>query len=90
MATRPRFPGTTGPKIESGRRINECRGRADEHPAKRVLESGHLRIHHPGMVQPLRTSAPTENLAGLVERVTFHNDQNGFCVLRVKPAGSAT
>jgi hypothetical protein len=26
----------------------------------------------------------TEVLAGLVERVTFHNEDNGFCVLRVK------
>jgi len=26
----------------------------------------------------------TENLAGLVERVTFHNEENGFCVLRLK------
>jgi exodeoxyribonuclease V alpha subunit len=25
-----------------------------------------------------------EVLAGLVERVTFHNAENGFCVLRVK------
>ena len=29
----------------------------------------------------------TEVLAGLVERVTFHNDENGFCVLRVKARG---
>jgi hypothetical protein len=29
----------------------------------------------------------TEFFAGLVERVTFHNDQNGFCVLRVKARG---
>jgi len=29
----------------------------------------------------------TENLAGLVERVTFHNPDNGFCVLRVKARG---
>ena len=28
-----------------------------------------------------------ENLAGLVERVTFHNLDNGFCVLRVKARG---
>jgi exodeoxyribonuclease V alpha subunit len=28
-----------------------------------------------------------ENLAGLVERVTFHNPDNGFCVLRVKARG---
>jgi hypothetical protein len=34
-----------------------------------------------------RTSTPTEVLAGLVERVTFHNDENGFCVLRVKARG---
>ena len=33
-----------------------------------------------------RTSA-TEALAGLVERVTFHNAENGFCVLRVKVRG---
>jgi exodeoxyribonuclease V alpha subunit len=31
--------------------------------------------------------AATEALAGLVERVTFHNDENGFCVLRVKARG---
>jgi exodeoxyribonuclease V alpha subunit len=32
--------------------------------------------------------APTsEALAGLVERVTFHNPENGFCVLRVKARG---
>jgi exodeoxyribonuclease V alpha subunit len=29
----------------------------------------------------------TEVFAGLVERVTFHNDENGFCVLRVKARG---
>ena len=28
-----------------------------------------------------------EVLAGLVERVTFHNEENGFCVLRVKTNG---
>jgi exodeoxyribonuclease V alpha subunit len=29
----------------------------------------------------------SEEIAGLIERVTFHNDQNGFCVLRVKTQG---
>ena len=29
----------------------------------------------------------TDVLAGLVERVTFHNPENGFCVLRVKARG---
>jgi exodeoxyribonuclease V alpha subunit len=28
-----------------------------------------------------------EVLAGLVERVTFHNEENGFCVLRTKARG---
>jgi exodeoxyribonuclease V alpha subunit len=30
------------------------------------------------------SAAPTEILAGLVDRVTFHNSGNGFCVLRIK------
>jgi|ERR1700738_5276726 exodeoxyribonuclease V alpha subunit len=38
-------------------------------------------------MQPVRTSAATEVLAGLVERVTFHNAENGFCVLRIKARG---
>ena len=33
------------------------------------------------------TSAATEALAGLVERVTYHNADSGFCVLRVKARG---
>ena len=32
-------------------------------------------------------TAATEVLAGFVERVTFHNPENGFCVLRVKARG---
>ena len=34
-----------------------------------------------------RTTTSTEVLAGLVDRVTFHNSENGFCVLRVKARG---
>ena len=30
---------------------------------------------------------PTEVLAGSIERVTFHNAENGFCVLRIKARG---
>jgi len=33
------------------------------------------------------TESSTEVLAGLVDRVTFHNPDNGFCVLRVKARG---
>ena len=37
---------------------------------------------------PGSSAAPErENLAGLVERVTFHNEDSGFCVLRVKARG---
>jgi exodeoxyribonuclease V alpha subunit len=36
--------------------------------------------HHPESLTP-------EVLAGLVERVTFHNSDNGFCVLRAKARG---
>jgi hypothetical protein len=39
------------------------------------------------MPQAPRASTPTEVLAALVDRVTFHNAENGFCVLRVKARG---
>ena len=39
------------------------------------------------MQQVPSARTPTEVLAGLVERVTFHNEENGFCVLRVKARG---
>src|SRR5881409_1634770 len=32
-------------------------------------------------------TSPTEDLAGSVERVTFHSEETGFCVLRVKVRG---
>src|ERR1035437_5760249 len=37
--------------------------------------------------QPQPASAQPDQLAGLVERVTFHNDESGFCVLRIKARG---
>ena len=41
------------------------------------------------MTAPQRTPPDRagEVLAGIVERVTFHNEENGFCVLRVKARG---
>ncbi len=35
-----------------------------------------------------RAPAPTEQLSGSIERVTFHSEESGFCVLRVKARGS--
>ncbi len=31
----------------------------------------------------------TEEISGLIERVTFHNDESGFCFLRVRARGAA-
>ena len=41
------------------------------------------------MVRPdqVERGQPIEALAGTVERVTFHNAENGFCVLRVQARG---
>ena len=39
----------------------------------------------PPQAQP--EASTREVLAGLVERVTFHNAENGFCVLRIKARG---
>ncbi len=38
-------------------------------------------------MKPEPKAAPQELLAGLVERVTFRNEENGFCVLRTKARG---
>src|SRR4051812_13661358 len=35
----------------------------------------------------IERSTPVEALAGTIERVTFHNDENGFCVLKVQARG---
>ena len=40
-----------------------------------------------GQVVASGTGTPVETLSGLVERVTYHNAENGFCVLRVKARG---
>jgi exodeoxyribonuclease V alpha subunit len=44
----------------------------------------------PGRPDPVDPEAPTpegRTLAGVVERVTYHNDETGFAVLRVKARG---
>jgi exodeoxyribonuclease V alpha subunit len=38
-------------------------------------------------MRPQPESTNTEVLAGLIERVTYHNSENGFCVLRAKVRG---
>ena len=39
------------------------------------------------MIQPHSADSPVERLSGSVERVTFHSEESGFCVLRVKVKG---
>jgi exodeoxyribonuclease V alpha subunit len=38
-------------------------------------------------MRPQQEPSTQEVLAGFVERVTFHNSENGFCVLRAKAGG---
>jgi len=45
-------------------------------------------LARPSPTDPAQASPqPTEVLAGSIERVTFHNAENGFCVLRIKARG---
>ena len=41
----------------------------------------------PGIMKTQPNPSDREVLAGLVERVTYHNVENGFCVLRAKARG---
>jgi exodeoxyribonuclease V alpha subunit len=38
-------------------------------------------------LKPQPEPSTQEVLAGLVERVTYHNAENGFCVIRIKARG---
>src|SRR5579863_5287645 len=52
----------------------------------RLISSPRKFTHHRPMARA-PAGKPTEVLPGLVDRVTFHNPENGFCVLRVKARG---
>src|SRR4029077_15588039 len=41
----------------------------------------------PSMTATFERRPATEEISGVIERVTFHNDESGFCVLRVKARG---
>jgi len=43
--------------------------------------------HRPPPRSDSTAAQPTEVLAGSIERVTFHNAESGFCVLRIKARG---
>ncbi len=54
------------------------------HPRQTVR--GKMTPNQMNAVFPERRPA-TEEISGVIERVTFHNDESGFCVLRVKARG---
>ena len=58
-------------------RVRDIRGMARE---QRTGDPGAL-------MKPAPESSTQEVLAGLVERVTFHNPESGFCVLRANARG---
>ena len=59
-------------------------------PPDRRIEQNGMRatgdFAAPTMKHPSENQ-PQEVLAGLIERVTYHNAENGFCVLRAKARG---
>jgi exodeoxyribonuclease V alpha subunit len=65
--------------IQPMRRLTAC-GAPAEWRAKRDRRSWRV-------MKPTSESSAQEVLAGLVERVTFHNAENGFCVLSAKARG---
>ena len=53
-----------------------------------MLQTAHGKMNPHSMNAAIPERRPaTEEISGLIERVTFHNDESGFCVLRVKARG---
>jgi len=61
------------------RRISFLRGHARH-------ARGKMTPNHMNAAIPERKPA-TQQISGVIERVTFHNEESGFCVLRVKARG---
>jgi hypothetical protein len=59
-----------------------------DHPGIEAIDAirGGITPNQMNAAIPERRPA-TEEVSGLVERGTFHNDESGFCVLRVKGRG---
>ena len=59
-----------------------------DHPGIEAIDAirGKITPNQMNAAIPERRPA-TEEISGLIERVTFHNDESGFCVLRVKARG---
>src|SRR5271166_4954646 len=83
----------TGVTASSISAIQPMRPRSGGRPPARHLRGirGVAREERTGdpsaLMKSTSESSTQEVLAGLVERVTFHNAENGFCVLRAKARG---
>ena len=71
-----------GKTMVQGSRLLTCSAR-DVTTARREIRRDVLAIRMRSSSEP----STQEVLAGLVERVTFHNAENGFCVLRARARG---
>ena len=71
-------------RSESEPAMSRCRSRGIPFCGGR---GGGRSVAGKGMTRGTGPRSGTEVLAGLVERVTFHNPETGFCVLRVKARG---
>ena len=67
---------------------SECLDTLDRNLA-RIEQLEHLNLFSPSrdIMKPEPKPPNWEVLAGMVERVTYHNAENGFCVVRVKARG---
>ncbi|WP_254217219.1 ATP-dependent RecD-like DNA helicase [Synechococcus sp. CCY 9618] len=82
---------TTGERLPD-QEIRLLKSRRDSPPTKlntaKVSPQATSALARPSPTDPAQASPqPTEVLAGSIERVTFHNADNGFCVLRIKARG---
>ena len=62
-------------------------GRKQIHAFRCRLLPSREQAHHTGDLHPQPTKQFAESLSGLIERVTFFNEENGFAVLKVKAKG---
>lgn len=92
--SRPTRPRPSGRQASSGSMIGPglgARQGQDDQPScsrnQHVADLARAGAPSSEMGEPNATTT-REVFAGLVERLTFHNAENGFCVLRVKSAGA--
>ena len=85
-----RWANASEPHVEEGKRRSTSVSRGPPSGLLSFLNPMLLRqTYNQGSVNPRVPSMP-ESLNGLIERVTFHNPENGFAVLKVVVKGAPT